>query len=343
MQYSQLLNAAATPGEAWRIAGEVWHAYEARRGAPACITVAGYGACLRVERDALVIHCGPTHSTDTPADVRIERGARSVDTIVLMTTRGSLSLDAIQWCADQRVAVLVLDRDGNLASVVQAATPAKIERRRRQYTMPPATSLDLARRLVARKLTSSIEARPMAALPLHGFQKDLGAARSIDEVRLIEGRAAGIYWAAWTFPLHWKGTVPESWAVFTQRTALNGTPRHAVHPVNAMLNYGYAVLAGHIERAIVVRGLDPAVGVLHTETTGRNSLTYDLIESLRAPLDARLLPWIEIQRWTMADFTRDRAGVVRLHPQLARVVVQQASESQRAIDEVVDWYIRQLV
>mgnify|MGYP007135458222 CR=1 FL=1 len=28
-----------------------------------------------------------------------------------------------------------------------------------------------------------------------------------------------------------------------------------------MLNYAYAVLAGRIERAICVRGLDPAVGV----------------------------------------------------------------------------------
>jgi CRISPR/Cas system-associated endonuclease Cas1 len=45
------------------------------------------------------------------------------------------------------------------------------------------------------------------------------------------------------------------------------------------------VLAGWVERAIVARGLDPAVGALHTERDRRNSLTSDLIEALRPRVD----------------------------------------------------------
>ncbi|MGH8628972.1 MAG: CRISPR-associated endonuclease Cas1 [Gammaproteobacteria bacterium] len=55
-------------------------------------------------------------------------------------------------------------------------------------------------------------------------------------------------------------------------------PRHATHPINAILNYGYSMLAGQVERAAVIRGLDVAVGSLHADSDGRRSLVYDLID-----------------------------------------------------------------
>jgi CRISPR-associated protein Cas1 len=88
------------------------------------------------------------------------------------------------------------------------------------------------------------------------------------------------------------------------------------------LNLAYHVLAGRIERAIVARGLDPAVGSLHTERDGRDSLTWDLIENLRPRIAVKLLTWLGQQTWHQADFTVDTPSVVRLHPTLARVVVQ---------------------
>src|SRR5215210_8198907 len=51
--------------------------------------------------------------------------------------------------------------------------------------------------------------------------------------------------------------------------------RHANHPVNAMLNYAYAVLESQVRIATVAQGLDPAIGYLHVCRPGRAALVYD--------------------------------------------------------------------
>jgi CRISPR-associated protein Cas1 len=54
---------------------------------------------------------------------------------------------------------------------------------------------------------------------------------------------------------------------------------------NQLLNYGYAVL-GRVWLAITLRaGLDPNLGVLHTDRIGRPSLVLDLVEPWR--------PWVD--------------------------------------------------
>ena len=50
------------------------------------------------------------------------------------------------------------------------------------------------------------------------------------------------------------------------------------------LNYGYGVLYGDVERALVLAGLDPYGGFLHTDRPGKLSLVLDMIEPFRAPV-----------------------------------------------------------
>jgi hypothetical protein len=59
-------------------------------------------------------------------------------------------------------------------------------------------------------------------------------------------------------------------------------------------------------------------------------------------VDRQILTWVQDEQWHMYDFAVDRSGVVRLHPELARVVVQKGAVSQDAIGAVLDWYIGQL-
>ncbi|WP_041362056.1 CRISPR-associated endonuclease Cas1 [Nitrosomonas ureae] len=47
----------------------------------------------------------------------------------------------------------------------------------------------------------------------------------------------------------------------------------------------YAILAGQVERALQITGLDVAVGSLHADQDGRASLVYDLMEPLRPVVD----------------------------------------------------------
>ena len=63
----------------------------------------------------------------------------------------------------------------------------------------------------------------------------------------------------------------------------------AKDPFNAMLNYGYGILYGEIEKACIIAGLDPFLGFLHTDRYGKPSTVLDLIEEFRQPVVDRAI------------------------------------------------------
>ena len=54
---------------------------------------------------------------------------------------------------------------------------------------------------------------------------------------------------------------------------------------NALLNYGYGVLYGKIEGALIKAGIDPYVGIFHREDYNRPVLVFDVIEKYRVWID----------------------------------------------------------
>lgn len=52
----------------------------------------------------------------------------------------------------------------------------------------------------------------------------------------------------------------------------------ALDITNAFLNYGYGILYGRIEGALIKAGVDPYIGVLHRDDYNRPVLVYDIIE-----------------------------------------------------------------
>ena len=57
--------------------------------------------------------------------------------------------------------------------------------------------------------------------------------------------------------------------------------RPAKDEFNAMLNYAFGVLYGKVEKACIIAGLDPFVGIMHTDNYNKKSLVFDLIENYR--------------------------------------------------------------
>jgi CRISPR-associated protein Cas1 len=103
---------------------------------------------------------------------------------------------------------------------------------------------------------------------------------------------------------------------------VSGRNRHATHPVNGMLNYAYAVLESQVRIATISQGLDVMIGYLHTSRPGRVALVYDLMEPLRPYVDRLGLSFIRSYTFTRDDFILGNNGVCRLHPQLARHMVE---------------------
>ncbi|MCA9943102.1 MAG: CRISPR-associated endonuclease Cas1 [Ardenticatenaceae bacterium] len=103
----------------------------------------------------------------------------------------------------------------------------------------------------------------------------------LDDIRShllsVEGRAAKKYWQGFKLllpeALDWPGR----------------QGRGARDPFNSALNYGYGILYGQVERAIILAGLDPYAGFIHVDRPGKPSLVLDLIEEFRAPVVDRTL------------------------------------------------------
>ena len=122
---------------------------------------------------------------------------------------------------------------------------------------------------------------------------------------------------------------------------VSGRNRHATHPVNAMLNYAYAVLESQVRLATVSQGLDPAIGYLHACRPGRTALVYDLMEPLRPQVDRLVLRFLHSQSFSPSDFILGAQGICRLHPQLARQVAL-LTPSEMALSKTAAWLAREL-
>lgn len=90
-----------------------------------------------------------------------------------------------------------------------------------------------------------------------------------DELMGIEGAAAREYFAALA------DIVPEDMRFAGRSTQPPGDV------INAALSYGYAIILGETVSALCAAGLDPGIGLLHTEQDRRPSLALDLMEEFR--------------------------------------------------------------
>jgi len=106
-----------------------------------------------------------------------------------------------------------------------------------------------------------------ALLPTKAAEGKLDGLRA--EMLAAEGRAAQCYWQGFGLLLD------ERWGWPGRKG------RGARDIVNCCLNYGYGVLYGQVERALVLAGLDPYAGFLHADRPGKPSMVLDLMEEFR--------------------------------------------------------------
>lgn len=141
---------------------------------------------------------------------------------------------------------------------------------------------------------------------------------TIDDVRPLllsaEGRAAQHYWDALKLvvpaTLSWPGR----------------EGRGAKDPLNAALNYGYGILYGQVERALVLAGLDPYAGFVHVDRPGKPSLTLDLIEEFRAPVVDRTILGI-VNRGTTIEQDDEGLLTLEIRRSIAQRVLERLEES----------------
>jgi CRISPR/Cas system-associated endonuclease Cas1 len=134
-------------------------------------------------------------------------------------------------------------------------------------------------------------------------------------------------------PLKWIGTgrkpVPASWKTIGPRTTLFRLAgnRHAAHPVNAMLNYAYAVLESQVRIGLVADGYDPAQGIMHETREGSSAFVFDMMEPERPRVDQAVLDFLKANPPHAADFTIRADGVCRLNPEMAKCMAKSVADA----------------
>lgn len=80
--------------------------------------------------------------------------------------------------------------------------------------------------------------------------------------------------------------IPEKYKFHSRNQSFIRTSKNnATDVINALLNYGYSVLAGEISKFVCGIGLDPYYGFMHRTHAGFQPLVYDLIEPFRWLVD----------------------------------------------------------
>lgn len=362
MFHEQPSNAGITT---WASRAEFWKAepYRKRtqRGRPARtrqpLILSGHGVSLRIRHGALEVRNGFTHYPQAREEWRFFPGDwRQPSRIVILDGDGSLTFDVLAWLSSQGIPLIQLDwrgRAGVVAGGQGYVAESHLVEAQRHTQADAARALTISRWLIAKKFARSSatlsgvvpysEAREqaLAELATSAGEIEVWPPQTMNELRGIEGRVAHAYFAGWReIPLRWKGVgrkpVPPDWHRLSPRVSrVTQTNRQATHPMNALLNYGYAMLESQVQMAVVAAGLDPTLGLMHAPQPGRPAFVLDLMEPLRPAVDAAVLGFVQSHTFEPADFTLSAEGICRLHPALARRLVAEIGEIGR-IEQILD-------
>ena len=314
------------------------------------VTLYGFGIQVRVDRGHLLLESGIGPDRYY---ARLPRVGHALKRLVVIGSDGMVSLAALRWLSDQDVSFSMLGRNGKVLAVTGPVRPSDAKLRRAQaLAHSSGAALRISCELISQKLAAQERVARHKLLDsatadgIAQFRTELPSADSITTIRLIESQAARIYWSAFSalpinFPRNDLKRVPEHWRAFGARvSALTGSPRLACNPPNAILNYLYALLESESRLAAAALGLDPGLGVLHVDTQARDSLACDLMEPIRAQIDAYLLDWVTRQPLRREWFFEERNGNCRLMGSFALRLSETIPVWRRAVAPVAEWVAR---
>jgi len=69
--------------------------------------------------------------------------------------------------------------------------------------------------------------------------------------------------------------------------------RNAWHPVNAILNYAYAVIQTQVQIKAVADGYGPMLGIMHYDRDGAPAFVFDMMEPERPKVDRAVLAFLK--------------------------------------------------
>jgi CRISPR-associated endonuclease Cas1 len=317
------------------------------------VVLSGYGIRVTVDRRHLAVADGVGRQR---RQSRFAKAPSRIRRLVVLGHTGFVTLEALRWLADAKAALIVIDADG---AVIAATAPRRINdsrlRRLQSIAVGTPVAASIVRELLGRKLEgqhrvlAAIGALDTAKAGVFAELNDrMASATTVDACLTAEAAAAVLYFEAWRnhvkpqFVKREVDAVPEHWRTFGSRhSLLTREPRTATDPVNALLNYLYALLEAETRVALLTFSLDPGLGFAHVDTN-RDSLALDVMEAVRPEVDAWLLEFLATRPFKARDFIEERDGRCRLTSTIAYELAPSISRWRSAVAPIVDRLVDRL-
>jgi CRISP-associated protein Cas1 len=307
------------------------------------LILAGHGVSLQIDAGTLLVRNGFTHFPQKQKTYRFFKGDADLPPrIIMLDGSGSITFDVLTWLNEQKVPLVNIDWTGNAVTVISGDSFAANRYRvawQAETRSNPRKRMEFCNALIAKKIDGCIETLEISLRRSEVWDKAMRRARddlvrlandppqTVDALRLLEAQSAVTYFRAWhATSLLWRASarhpIPDEWRTVGPRYSrvyASGS-RNAAHPVNAILNYAYAVLQSQVQIRAVADGYDPMFGIMHYDRDGAPAFVFDMMEPERPKMDRAVLTFLKSEALHPADFTIRGDGVVRLNPELARTV-----------------------
>ena len=238
-------------------------------------------------------------------------------------------------CGEKGIGISFFTGYGKFQSHVQGPQSGNVLLRRAQYREADDSPQVLARLFIAAKLVNcrnivmkhqrnhgQDEKLEKLAKYLADNLKRLERSNDVDQMRGIEGDSAASYFACFNNLI--VEDLRESFP-FSGRTK-----RPPLDRVNALLSFAYTLLTYEIASALQGVGIDPYVGFLHTDRSGRVSLALDMLEEFRAWwCDRFVLTLINRKQISPEDFIEESSSAIRLTDDARKMVLTAWQEKKQ--------------
>lgn len=244
---------------------------------------------LALENENVAVYAGKDKVAEFPL--------HTLEGIVSFSYRGA-SPTLMGECAKRKISLCFLKPNGHFLARVCGAENGNVLLRREQYRIADddERSCSIAKHMILGKiyngrwvLERALRDHPFqvdcalleeASLKLKAQQEVVLSSVSTEELRGYEGKAAVYYYHVFNE------------LILQQKESFifkNRNRRPPEDPVNALLSFGYTLLANDCGAALESTGLDSYVGFMHKDRPGRASLALDLEEELRPAVADRFV------------------------------------------------------
>lgn len=290
------------------------------------IIVNTYGAYISKINERFLIKVG---------DKKQEFSSKKVEQI-LLTTSSVITTDALKLAVENNIDIVFLEHNGQPYARVWHSKLGSISTIRRCQLkltdIPLGTKLakewinqkldNQIQHLESLKLNRSDEKIEIIQKAISHITKEKNRMLSvkelpIDEVRNsiegYEGSAGRVYFSALG------KLIPEQYA-FEGRSK-----NPAKDMFNCMLNYAYGILYSNVESACIISGIDPYVGIMHTDNYNKTAMVFDIIEMYRAYMDAIVFKLFS-KRQVKKDMFDEVSGGVWLNKEGKQLLISSVND-----------------